>query len=344
MIKKLLKILPILLLVGCSTPINDSTDSGNNNPGTQTGTETGGTETGGTETGGTETGGTETGGTETGGTETGGTETGTEEEQVTESKVKSISLNVSELIYDVNDFTDSKGNKKKHYDLTVDYESSETLTDEDKEVIWSSDNSDIFTINQYGGIILNSTGSAYAVCKSKLYDVEARCLVIVTEDKNNVKKEYQLVEDFSTLKNKDTIVFAAPEANVTASLDTQGSYLHTVSSSFSSDKKKITSLGENTCEFYVGEEENGFTLESQEGKYFAGFNLARVGFVANKGNIEWRFTIDEGDLYIETYNDVRGWLMFNSRLNDGEGGFTLYESSVQFDLYMPSVYRLTIVK
>ena len=55
-------------------------------------------------------------------------------------------------------------------------------------------------------------------------------------------------------------------------------------------------------------------------------------------------TIDEGDLYIETYNDVRGWLMFNSRLNDGEGGFTLYESSVQFDLYMPSVYRLTIVK
>ena len=49
------------------------------------------------------------------------------------------------------------------------------------------------------------------------------------------------------------------------------------------------------------------------------------------------------DLYIDTYNDVRGWLMFNEDLGD-LGGFTLYESTPTFDLYMPSIYRLTLVK
>lgn len=270
-----------------------------------------------------------------------GDEDDPEVDPVEQTNLKGLKLNYSSYVFDANDL-----NKKKNI-FYVDYEPSTGLTEEEKEVYWYSTDTSVFEISEItGGITPRSYGSAYAVVASKIGNIKDRCLISVVEDKNNVQYEYQLVTDVASLKNKDTIVFASPSKGKTATLDTTGSYLHTVSSSFSSDKTRITSLGEGTAEFYVGEEENGFSLEGQNGKYFVGFNLARVGFVNKTGNYEWRFTIDSEDneLYIETYNDVRGWLMFNEALDNGNGGFTLYESSVQIDLYMPTIYRLTIVK
>lgn len=252
-----------------------------------------------------------------------------------ETSVTGIKLNYSEYVFDANDL-----NKGKNI-FYVDYFPSNDITLDEKAVIWTSTNTSVFEIrSDTGKVTPKSYGTGYAVATTVLGGYSARCFISVVEDKTNVQYEYQLVEDISSIKEKDMIVFASPKASMTASNNSQGSYLHGVSSTFSSDKKKIISLGEGTAEFYVGEEENGFTLENQNGKYFAGFNLTRVGFVSNKGNIEWRFTIDEGELYIETYNDVVGWLMFNEDLN----GFTLYESTPTFDLYMPSIYRLTLVK
>lgn len=265
---------------------------------------------------------------------------GGEEEnpRASETSVTGIKLNYSEYVFDANDL-----NKGKNI-FYVDYFPSNDITLDEKEVIWTSTNTSVFEIrSDTGKVTPKSYGTGYAIATTVLGGYQARCFISVVEDKTNVQYEYQLVEDITTLKDKDTIVFAAPNAGLTASNNSQGSYLHGVTSTFSSDKKSITSLGENTAEFYVGEEENGFTLENQDGKYFAGFNLNRVSFVNNKGNIEWCFTLYEGELYIETYNDVRGWLMFNEDIGD-VGGFTLYESTPTFDLYMPSIYRLTLVK
>ena len=190
-----------------------------------------------------------------------------------ETSVTGIKLNYSEYVFDANDL-----NKGKNI-FYVDYFPSNDITLDEKAVIWTSTNTSVFEIrSDTGKVTPKGYGSAYAVATTVLGGYSARCFISVVEDKTNVQYEYQLVEDISLIKEKDTIVFASPNASMTASNNSQGSYLHGVSSTFSSDKKKITSLGEDTAEFYVGEEENGFTLENQNGKYFAGFNLTRVGF------------------------------------------------------------------
>ena len=309
--KKLLLLLPILFLVGCANNVSPTTPSGTP-PEEGEPTDPGEVDPG-----------------------EGGEVDPETDPREEETSVTGIKLNFTEYVFDTNDL-----NKKKNI-FYIDYLPNNDVSNDEKEVVWTSTDTSVFEIrSDTGGITPKGYGSAYAVATTVLGGYSARCFISVVEDKTNVQYEYQLVEDISSIKDKDTIVFAAPNAGMTASNNSQGSYLHGVSSTFSSDKKKITSLGEDSAEFYVGEEENGFTLENQNGKYFAGFNLTRVGFVSNKGNIEWRFTIDEGELYIETYNDVRGWLMFNEDTN----GFTLYESTPTFDLYMPSIYRLTLVK
>ncbi len=267
----------------------------------------------------------------------GGGITPPEEPQEDNYNVKSISFSVRELIL-------VKG--KTSNDLTTVYFNSvQEPTDDEKELTWSVDDSSIVSVGQYGQVTALKVGETYVTATTVIASRKVRCLVTVVNSMDDIQREYQRVDDVSTLKDKDTIVFAAPTRGLTATLDSQGSYLHAVETEFSSDKSKIVTLGANTAEFYLGDcGEKGFTLESQELKYFAGFNLTRVGFVANKGNVEWKFTLYEGKLYIETYNDVRGWLMFNDRLDNSHGGFTLYESSVNAGLFMPTIYRLTKVK
>ena len=236
---------------------------------------------------------------------------------------------------------------KSSYAVIVEqYVANRELTDEEKEVSWKSTDTSVFTTNDYGKIVPVGLGSAYLVCESKYSHVQDRCLVNVVNSMDDLYTfEYQKVTDFDSLSDKDTIIFADPKTGKVATNNTQGSYLHVVSGTFSSDGSVLESFDEDEVEtFYLGEEDKGFTLQARDGKYFVGFNEKRVGFVNNRGNKHWQFTLYEGNLYIETYNDVRGWLMFNKDLNNKNGGFTLYEREEPNEyVYMPTVYRLTKV-
>ena len=225
--------------------------------------------------------------------------------------------------------------------LLVYFSPEEGLTDDEKAVTWSSENNKIATVDQYGRVSGVEIGTTYFVCTSVIAKRKARCMVKVVNSLDDATFEYQKVDDITSLKDKDTVVIAAPKNNKVATLDSTGSYLHASETTFSSDGSKILSLGVGAAEFYVGKETHGYTLEGQNGKYFAGFNLKRVGFVNNKGNTEWMFTQTSSELYIETYNDVRGVLMFNSDLDSKNGGFTLYErEESNACTYTPTIYRL----
>ena len=227
--------------------------------------------------------------------------------------------------------------------------SSRELTDEEKEVKWFSTDSSIFEVREETGKITpKKVGSAYIVCESVPFGIQARCLINIVNSLDDLYSyEYVKVTDFSSLLDKDTIIIASPEDGVVATSNCQGSNLHCVAATFDNNYNKITDFDEDLTEtFYLGEEEKGFTLQARDGKYLAGFNEKRVGFVNNKGNIHWVFTMYENQLYIETYNDVRGWLMYNHDLNNRDGGFTLYErEDVNQYIHMPTIYKLTkIVK
>ena len=265
-----------------------------------------------------------------------------EDDYVDDYRVKSISIGDSSIKLELNKYKYLFIN----YNATVDVDS---LTDEEKEITWTSLDTSIASVNQYGKVTGLKDGYTYITATTKRGNRHARCLVMVGNA--NVSYQYTLVDDLSTLHNKDTVVIACPEENKVATEYSQGSYLHATSSTFSKDKKTIESLGAGAAEFYLGESEKGWTLElGEQGVevYFAGFNTTRVGFVNNKGNIDWRFSFYNGNLYTETYNDVVGWIMFNRDLDSHNGGFTLYDFDEEVEakpvsLVYPSIYKLVEV-
>lgn len=252
-------------------------------------------------------------------------------------KLESISLDKKELYVLVG---------KRDSGLIVNFFSNEELSDEEKEVTWTSLDESIATIDQYGRVSGVSLGSTYIICETKIAHRRARCLVNVVESMDSITRQYQRVEDINSLESGDVIVFADPQRGYTATNIETSRYLNLTQSTFSSDKSTITSLGENSAEFILGyeEEQNGFTLEDQNGKYLNALNLKKICFVSNKGNIYWNFDIDADDNSLAVYStsSIPGWLMFNYRNNENK--FTLYDSSEQIDMCSPTIYRLTIVK
>ena len=278
-------------------------------------------------------------GDDTGGDVNPGGDTPVEDPDVVEdddSIIKSISLDKT-VLFVVNGTRSSS--------LLVSYNSTRELTLDEKDVTWTSDDTSIATVDAYGRVSGVALGGTTIVCTTKIGNRKARCSVYVVSSLDDIQKEYQRVDDPSTLKNNDIIIIAAANDNKVASIENQASKLFAESATFNNDKSVLLTYGANTAEFILGDkEERGFTLESQEGYYLAGFNLERMGFVKTKGNIDWHFTLEDGNLYIETHNDVRGWIMFNKDLNNNNGGFTLYERETANNyIYFPTIYRLTIV-
>ena len=254
-----------------------------------------------------------------------------------DSIIQSISLDKTSLFV---------VNGSRASSLIVSFNSTRELTLDEKDVIWTSNNESVASVDAYGRVSGHSLGEATVTCTTRIGNRKARCNVYVVNSMDEIQTEYQRVDDPSTLKDKDIIVIDAPNDNKVASIEAKSSKLLAEAATFSSDKSKLLTFGDKASEFILGDkEEKGFTLESQEGYYLAGFNLERMGYVKTKGNIDWHFTLEDGNLFIETHNDVRGWIMFNKDLNNNNGGFTLYERETPNQyIYFPTIYRLTIVR
>lgn len=207
------------------------------------------------------------------------------------------------------------------------------------DVTWEIEDTSIATCDQYGRVSGVKKGKTNLVCTTVSGHRKAKALVEVINTDEDLTYEYQKVTDYTSIAAGDIIVLACPEKNMTATLENTGMYLHAVNSTFSSDKSKLLSLGENTIEFMVDGSTNNFTLETQTGKLLATTNEKKVTFVNKVGNVRWAFTNDEGNIYIESTSNVPGWIMYN----DQDPRFANYESNASSVLYFPSVYRLTRV-
>lgn len=225
----------------------------------------------------------------------------------------------------------------------------ESLSDDAKEVTFTSSNSSILEVNQYGKAKGVSVGNAFVICRTVRGNFECRYLIHVVTSTSNLRREYHRVDNIDTLQAGDTLVFGVPSSSSTASSAVVSSDLMSSSSTFSSDGSKITSLGSDSAEFMLGGSYNHWTLEveleSSSGryvnKYLAAFNTKRIGYVNKTGNIEWEIGIDvdDGKLYIQSAANIYGWMMLNSNT----GAYTLYESNENYHLFLPTIYRLTIV-
>ena len=258
-------------------------------------------------------------------------------EEEDESRIDHITLSNSELILSYNE----KYSLFVNFFPTVEGDDISDVYDGE----WTTSDPSIATV-RYGIVTGLSKGRAtitYTTIEGKR---RANCSVYVVENKEKLKKEYQKVDDVETLSKNDIIVFGCPEKGLTASITRKDGYLVPVSTTFSSDKNKIVLLGEGSGEFWIDEGEYGFTLESQENKYLSGNHLKSVSFVNQYGSIDWAFEyiddqpgVSPGNYVYSASESVDGWLMFNTKANR----FTLYDSSVQVDMFLPTIYRLTVI-
>ena len=223
---------------------------------------------------------------------------------------------------------------------------------------FSVDKEGYVEVSKYGTLksANNKLGSCVVTCTCtdpNYAGITAKCVVNVLEELPVKQKAWKQVLDYTQLKNNDVIVLASPTNGVTASLDNTNAKLQKVNSTFSSDLKTITSLGEGTAEFVVGFEtkdgEQYVTLENQNGEYLIGTHQGKVKYdSSNKTNKYWDIhvnmdpdTMEEWPLdgaVIENYVDSLGYLMYNCSLNY----FTTYvDNSLRPGVMeLPFVYRL----
>ncbi len=310
LINKLILPLTALLLVGCNNTVpTDLTPSGDGEPSNPSGEQGGGGEV-----------------------------TPPEEEETDESRIDHITLNKTELILKVG----------KSDELIVNFFASDPNDDlEDaKDGEWVTSDSSVATV-RYGRVVAVKEGKATVSYVTVEGNRRASCTVYVVTSDASIRKEYQRVDDLESLKQDDVIVFACPEKGLTATINRKDGYLIPIESSFSSDKSRITMMGIDTAEFLLTDgEEGGFTMFAQNNQFLAAKYLKNITFVNSKGALEWAFEyIDDqpgvsvGNYVYSTSSSIEGWLMFNTKADR----FTLYDSSVQVDMCLPTIYRETII-
>lgn len=286
-------------------------------------------------------------GTESSSSSSSSSESSSSEETHDENGVAFIGLIDKEIILQL-------GKNESYYPIVYFFDEngadiSDSLTLDQRGVSFASSNESIITVNAVTGKPTQvALGNAYIVCTTDNGKHQAKCLVHVVSDKNNLHREYQKVEqnNLSSLKAGDVLVFGNSEQGKTMTDQVSAGDLHATNSTFSGNK--ITSLGANTAEFMLDGSSMNWTLEidteTESGrftnKYLTAFNLNRVGFVNKTGNIHWEIFVDEdNDLRIQSTSEVRGWMMYNMDTD----AYTLYESNVTQRMKMPEIYRLTLV-
>lgn len=212
---------------------------------------------------------------------------------------------------------------------------------------------DLITISKYGTVksANNKNGTCIITCRCtdpNYNEMSAVCYVTVMDELPTKQKGWVRVDDYDSLNDGDILVMASPEHGVTASLNTLHSKLNPVESSFTSDKKAITSLGEGSIEFVLGLEDKGMTLEAQTGEYLVCTHQGKVKLDASsKTNKYWDIhsnidpeegtgSIDDG-VVIENNVESLGYIMFNIT----KGYFSTYvDNSISKYMALPFLYRL----
>ena len=222
--------------------------------------------------------------------------------------------------------------------LTVNFFLKEEGSEFDNSVTWSSNDTNIATVDQYGRVKGIAVGKTIVTCTTVEGNRQASCTIYVVESHESVQTKWTKVTHQNELSVGDILVMGCPQAGVTATDETTGMYLHSTISTFSATGDKITSLGELSEQFILGGEMDNWTLEGLKGKYLATTHTGKVTYILKTGNVTW--TIDYDNEWsicdMRSASNIDGWFMYNQKADK----FTTYESNEQIDMFVISLYKL----
>lgn len=145
---------------------------------------------------------------------------------------------------------------------------------------------------------------------------------------------YKLVNSSSDLKIGSKVVIAQNTKGFTAG-SISGGYLTNETSTFSTDKSTITSLGTNTTEFTLGGSSRNYTLTNEEGELLGATNVKKVAF--NSGTTTWDVSISNGDATIQSTTNSYGRFLYNV----GSPRFTTYTSETSDNMLIVQLYIMS---
>lgn len=264
---------------------------------------------------------------QTGQSDTDTSEDDPDEPEIDKSKFEKITLSDHEVDLKVG----------KSLSLFVNYfpKEGEVISDEDKEVSWTTSASSIASVSQYGVVKALNNGKALITCTTKDGYRRATCIVYVYTNESEITKEWQKVTSEESLEAGDLIVIACPQENKTATKENTGMYLHSTSSTFSSSGDKITTLGSESEQFVLDGNKDNWTFENADGDYLATTHVGKVTFIHKTGNIHWQIDYSNGYCDLRSSSSIDGWFMYNAQHDK----FTTYESNEQFDMFVVTLYK-----
>ena len=150
-------------------------------------------------------------------------------------------------------------------------------------------------------------------------------------------KVWTLVTDASTLKAGDQIIIACNSKAVTASntiVSGSNPYLDKITSTFSSDKTTITSVGSGTAILTLGGSAGAWTLTNESGKKLGTTAAKKVAW--GSGTTTWAITISSNNATIQSTTSTYGRFLYNVT----SPRFTTYTSNTTSSMLLPQIYRL----
>ena len=150
-------------------------------------------------------------------------------------------------------------------------------------------------------------------------------------------KVWTLVTDASTLKAGDQIIIACNSKAVTASntiVSGSNPYLDKITSTFSSDKTTITSVGSGTAILTLGGSAGAWTLTNESGKKLGTTAAKKVAW--GSGTTTWAITISSNNATIQSTTSSYGRFLYNAQ----SPRFTTYTSNTTTLMLLPQIYRL----
>lgn len=182
-------------------------------------------------------------------------------------------------------------------------------------------------------IVINGIETPLSTNTKDITVDENTVVVIKFVEESTSVATYKLVTNVAELKDGDKIVLACNANNVTAGALT-GKFLSSVSSTFSSDKNTIESLGTDTEVFTLKQDGKNWQLIASNDKAI-GTKVAKA-LLSGSGTLTWTITItSEGDATIEN-TDSFGTILYNS----GSPRFLNYTSSPNKSMLLPQIYKL----